>query len=71
MAFVTIRHSDNQTMIVNVDQITHMSHDIYGTNIFFSSGEHIVCPEDIDSLTDRLFGSAPPESLLIAQPRVT
>ena len=66
MRFVTVRRSTEQTTIVNVDQVTYLSHDIYGTKIFFTSGDSIVCPEEIDELSEKLFGSASPESLLIA-----
>ena len=66
MRFVTVRRSTEQTTIVNVDQVTYLSHDIYGTKIFFTSGDNIVCPEDIEELSEKLFGSANPERLLIA-----
>ena len=69
MRFVTVRRSTEQTTIVNVDQITHLSHDIYGTKIYFASGEHIICPDDIDELSSKLFGEAAPESLLIERVR--
>lgn len=73
MRFVTVRRSTEQTTIVNVDQITYLSHDIYGTKIFFTSGDHIICPEDIDTLAELLFGpsdqAAGPERLLIEQVR--
>ena len=69
MRFVTVRRSTEQTTIVNVDQITYLSHDIYGTKIFFASGDNIVCPEDIDTLAELLFGTSEPERLLIEQPR--
>ena len=65
MRFVTVRRSTEQTTIVNVDQVTYLSHDIYGTKIFFTSGDNIVCPEEIDELSEKLFGSADPERLLI------
>ena len=66
MRFVTVRRSTEQTTIVNVEQITHLSHDIYGTKIFFVSGDHIICPDDIDELSEKLFGEAArPEALLI------
>ena len=57
MRFVTVRRSTEQTTIVNVDQITYLSHDIYGTKIFFTSGDNIVCPEDIDELAELLLGT--------------
>ena len=57
MRFVTVRRSTEQTTIVNVDQITYLSHDIYGTKIFFTSGDNIVCPEDIDELAKILLGA--------------
>ena len=66
MRFVTVRRSTEQTTIVNVDQIAYLSHDIYGTKIFFASGDHIVCPDDIDELAEKLFGANDPERLLIA-----
>ena len=66
MRFVTVRRSTEQTTIVNVDQVTYLSHDIYGTKIFFTSGDSIVCPEEIDELSEKLFGASDPESLLIA-----
>ena len=65
MRFVTVRRSTDQTTIVNVDQITYLSHDIYGTKIFFASGDNIVCEEEIDTLSERLFGTLAPEGLLI------
>lgn len=69
MRFVTVRRSTEQTTIVNVDQIAYLSHDIYGTKIFFSSGDSIICPEDIDVLAEKLFGAVDPERLLIEQVR--
>ena len=68
MRFVTVRRSTEQTTIVNVDQIAYLSHDIYGTKIFFASGDNIVCEEEIDTLSERLFGTATPEILLIRAP---
>jgi hypothetical protein len=65
MRFVTVRRTTEQTTIVNVHQIAYLSHDIYGTKIFFASGDSIVCPEDIDELAEKLLGSADPERLLI------
>ena len=65
MRFVTIRRSTEQTTIVNVDQITYLSHDIYGTTIYFSSGDHILCTQDIDELSEVLFGRSDAENLLI------
>lgn len=61
MRFVTVRRSTEQTTIVNVDQITYLSHDIYGTKIFFTSGDNIVCPEDIDDLAKLILGAGDPE----------
>lgn len=62
MRFVTVRRSTEQTTIVNVDQITYLSHDIYGTTIYFTSGDKIVCPEDIDELAELLLGAGDPAS---------
>ena len=67
MRFVTVRRSTEQTTIVNVDQIAYLSHDIYGTKIFFASGDHIICPDDIDELSEKLFGARNPENLLISR----
>ena len=69
MRFVTVRRSTEQTTIVNVDQITYLSHDIYGTKIFFTSGDNIVCPEDINELAELLLGARNPERLLIEKVR--
>ena len=69
MRFVTVRHSTEQTTIVNVDQVPYLSHDIYGTKIFFTSGDNIVCPEEIDELSEKLFGTRNPETLLIEPAR--
>jgi hypothetical protein len=69
MRFVTVRRSTEQTTIVNLDHVAYLSHDIYGTKIFFSSGDHIICPEDIDELSEKLFGARDPEALLIAGDR--
>ena len=46
MRFVTVRRSTEQTTIVNIEQIAYLSHAIYGTKIFFASGDHIICPDD-------------------------
>ncbi|QGN54474.1 hypothetical protein [Novosphingobium sp. Gsoil 351] len=70
MRFVTVRQSSEQTTIVNVDQITYLNHDIYGTKIFFSSGDNIVCTDDIDQLSEKLFGAREePEAMLITPSR--
>ena len=69
MRFVTVRRTTEQTTIVNVDQVTYLSHDIYGTKIFFTSGDSIVCPEEIDELSEKLFGASDPETLLIEPAR--
>ncbi len=66
MRFVTVRRSTEQTTIVNIDQIAYLNQDIYGTKIFFASGDSIVCPDDIDHLSEILFGSfGSAEALLI------
>lgn len=62
MRFVTVRRSIEQTTIVNVEQIAYLSHDIYGTKIYFVSGDNIVCEEDIDELSEKLFGASAPRS---------
>lgn len=59
MRFVAVRRGPDQTTIVNVDQITHLNHDIYGTKIYFASGESIICPDDVDELSRKLCDGDP------------
>jgi hypothetical protein len=54
MTLTTIEHSAGQVTVVNTDQITYLREDNYGTAIHFSSGEHIICPLDVDALLARL-----------------
>ena len=64
MTLTTIEHSAGQVTVVNTDQITYLREDNYGTAIHFSSGEHIICPLDVEALLAKL--NAPnPEALLI------
>ncbi len=64
MTLTTIEHSAGQATVVNTDQITYLREDNYGTAIHFSSGEHIICPLEIDALLSKL--NAPnPEAMLI------
>ena len=64
MAFATVENDAGHVTIVNTDQITFLRYDNYGTAVHFSSGEHIVCPMDIDVLLDRLRTAAPEPFLL-------
>jgi hypothetical protein len=54
MTLTTIEHSAGQVTVVNTDQITYLREDNYGTAIHFSSGEHIICPLDVETLLARL-----------------
>jgi len=54
MTLTTIEHSAGQVTVVNTDQITYLREDNYGTAIHFSSGEHIICPMEIDALLTKL-----------------
>ncbi len=54
MTLTTIEHSAGQVTVVNTDQITYLREDNYGTAIHFSSGEHIICPLEIDALLSKL-----------------
>lgn len=54
MTLTTIEHSAGQATVVNTDQITYLREDNYGTAIHFSSGEHIICPLEIDALLSKL-----------------
>jgi hypothetical protein len=54
MTLTTIEHSAGQVTVVNTDQITYLREDNYGTAIHFSSGEHIICPLEIDALLTKL-----------------
>jgi hypothetical protein len=64
MALTTIEHSAGQVTVVNADQITYLREDNYGTAIHFSSGEHIICPMEIDALLTKL-NTPSAESILI------
>jgi len=65
VAFSLIEREAGRTTIVNTEQITYIREDSYGVTIHFSSGEHVVCPMELDTLTERLFGAQTPEQLLI------
>ena len=67
MTFVTIPQEGTQSTIVNTDQITYLREDNYGTAIHFSSGEHIVCTLELESLADWLCLGTTPEALLITK----
>lgn len=61
MAYVTIEHDATHMVAVNTDLITYMRQDTYGTAIHFTSGEHIICPMELEDLLERLAGKdAPP-----------
>ena len=53
--------------IVNTDQVTYLREDVYGTAIHFSSGEHVICPMDIDAMAEKLFGKAGKDSLMLVR----
>ena len=64
MPFVALEHDVHHAVVVNTDQITYIRQDNYGTALHFQSGEHIICPMDLDALVERLFGSNAAEILL-------
>lgn len=64
MTLTMIEHSAGQVTVVNTDQITYLREDNYGTAIHFSSGEHIICPLDVDALMTKL-SRAGAESILL------
>ncbi len=66
MSFVIIDHDEHQTTVVNTDQVTYLRQDNYGTAIHFSSGEHVICPLDMDSLVAKLTGKARTEGLMFS-----
>lgn len=67
MAFTIIERSvGGQVTVINTDQITYLRQDAYGTSIHFTSGEHVNCPMEMDTLLETLKGNAP-ETLLIRQ----
>lgn len=64
MQLTLIEQHEGHATVVNTEQITYLRQDVYGTAIHFSSGEHVICPMDIDALVLKLHhGTA--ESLLI------
>jgi hypothetical protein len=65
MAFATVELDAGHVTIVNTDQITYIREDAYGIAVHFSSGEHIVCPMELETLRQRLFGENASEELLI------
>ena len=67
MRFVMVHRSTEQTTIVNADQVTYLSHDMYGTKIHFTSGEHIICPEGVEDVCATLSGMKAPEGWLITE----
>ena len=67
MPFVTVERDSNQMTIINTDQVTYLREDVYGTAIHFSSGEHVICPIDIDAMSEKLFGKSVKETLMLAR----
>lgn len=66
MTFVIIDHDEHQTTVVNTDQVTYLRQDNYGTAIHFSSGEHVICPLDMDSLVAKLTSKTRTEGLMFS-----
>lgn len=65
MPLIEIERSElGEATIVNTDHITYLRHDIYGTSVHFSSGEHIICSSELDDVVAQLNRQAP-EKLLI------
>jgi hypothetical protein len=65
MKLAVVEMESGHTTVVNTDQITYLRHDVYGTAIHFSSGEHIICPGDVESLIGKLTSRQTAESVLI------
>lgn len=64
MTYATVENQSGHVTIVNTDHITYLRQDNYGTAVHFSSGEHIVCPMEIEALVERLWPNAPERPLL-------
>lgn len=58
MPFRTVDQEEGQTTIVNTNEITYLREDIYGTAIHFTSGDHIICPGELNTVLERLFGES-------------
>lgn len=56
MPFRIVDQEEGQVTIVNSNEITYLREDIYGTAIHFTSGDHIICPSDMETVLERLFG---------------
>jgi hypothetical protein len=69
MKLAVVELEAGHTTVVNIDQITYLREDVYGTAIHFTSGEHIVCPGDISPLIAKLQNPQTPENLLIQTAR--
>jgi hypothetical protein len=65
MKLAVIEVESGHTTVVNADQITYLREDVYGTAIHFTSGEHIICPGDIEALIGKLESRQSTETMLI------
>ena len=65
MKLAVVEMENGHTTVVNTDQITYLRHDVYGTAIHFSSGEHIICPGDVETLIGKLQAKQSAETILI------
>lgn len=66
MKLAIVEIEEGHTTVVNTEQITYLREDVYGTAIHFSSGEHVICTIEIESLMAKLQGNSS-EALLIKQ----
>jgi len=64
MKLTVVENENGHMTVVNSDHITFLRQDAYGTSVHFTSGEYIVCPQNMDVVIGRL-QDMKPESLLI------
>ena len=65
MKLAVVENENGHKTVVNADHVTFLRQDAYGTSVHFTSGEYIVCPQDMEFVIGRLEDHAPPETLLI------
>lgn len=65
MKLAVVENENGHMTVVNADHVTFLRQDAYGTSVHFTSGEYIVCPQDMDFVINRLQDVSAPETLLI------
>lgn len=65
MKLTVVENENGHMTVVNADHVTFLRQDAYGTSVHFTSGEYIVCPQDMDFVIKRLENASTPEALLI------